>query len=716
MLLPIAARARYKCVLRTEGYATFQLQCLISALLCIYEEVLGRRAQFSIGTITNTCDLARSNSKTGIFPGHLETAQTQYFNYKKRTGWMPLRSLETFATVKGKSRESVRRKASGLTANCAWRPGCHLANSEDHLQKEMRGRTGRKTNFIYALPRVGAVTMMSLGWFNCFAGASPNKCDKQISDQINSSAKGPVKLVVSFKQNPTAAQTATLKRLGFSVDRHLPIINALGGMIPRANLGKLAALPFVKRLSSDETVQRCDSFTVDSSLANVAWGQYKTAGVGVGVAVIDSGTYDANPDLSSVQGLLGLVGIGHRVTADVDFTGLGTQDQCGHGTHVAGIIGGDGSQSSFVLDKQTFYGIAPGASIINVRVLNAQGEGTVSNVISGVQWCVTNAKKYNIRVINLSMGHPVGQSYTTDPLCQAVEQAWKSGIVVVCAAGNSGRLNANPTAGAGNSGYGTAYWSVESPGNDPYVITVGATKSVDGKRADDQIASYSGRGPSQLDFVLKPDIIAPGNRVISCEDPNHSYLTTTYGSQVEIANSTYQTLGVGYSSAYFCLSGTSMATPVVSGAVALMLQAHPTLTPDTVKARLMISADKWAYANGLGDPCTFGAGYLDIPAAIACTATPATSALSPTLTANGSGSVYVSLNPQIYGQNAMWGTGTSVEGIYGSQAMWGTGGNTLTDSNAMWGTGGYWTETSSNVTYSSSSLDMSSTSILSHGD
>ena len=207
-------------------------------------------------------------------------------------------------------------------------------------------------------------------------------------------------------------------------------------------------------------------------------------------------------------------GGGNRIVAAVNFVpdhpgapvpangGGDANDHCGHGTHVAGIIAGNGKSSSDdpnSHDKKFFrhfYGVAPGVSLVNVRVLDGQGGGTVGQVVAGLQWVVANAKTYNIRVINLSLGHPVGESYTTDPLCQAVEAAYKAGIVVVCAAGNNGRLNGSTnTPGLDNEGWGTAYGSIESPGNDPYVITVGAMKG----------STYDAYGAYQVAGARRPD-------------------------------------------------------------------------------------------------------------------------------------------------------------------------------------------------------------------
>jgi serine protease AprX len=169
----------------------------------------------------------------------------------------------------------------------------------------------------------------------------------------------------------------------------------------------------------------------------------------------------------------------------------------------------------------------------------------------------------------------------------------------------------------------------------------------------------------------------------------------------------------GNSTNYYLLSGTSMATPVVSGAAALLLQAQPGLSPDTVKARLMIAADKWADPTGNGDPCTYGAGYLDIPAALTCPYVATQYAMSPDMSEDSSGNVNLDLDSNFWGQRALWGTGlTNVSSIYGQRALWGT--NSIASSRALWGTGG-WSLTSES-TVSSMSLDLSSTSILVNGE
>lgn len=468
-------------------------------------------------------------------------------------------------------------------------------------------------------------------------------------------------VIVTLDGGLTPARAARLRALGADVRRRLPIIHAVALRLPASKLAALRALPWITHVSPDATVRKTDEFTVGSSKADQAYGagllglRYKLTGQGVGVAVLDSGV-NVGRDLR---------GSGSSAVR-VNFVpgAASPDDACGHGTHVAGIIGGSGASSTGPRFFRTFVGIAPQARLVSVRVLDAQGQGDVSTVIAGIQWAVSHKTQYNIRVLNLSLGHPVGESCQTDPLCLAAEAAWKAGIAVVCAAGNAGRGQGTTAASLDNEGYGTAYGSVESPGNDPYVITVGATKralladgvTTDANRAHDRIATYSSRGPSRLDFVLKPDLVAPGNRVISL-DVSGSALDVAFAATNGVSFASYCRIALpGDSNAYFTLSGTSMAAPVVAGAAALLLQANPSLTPDTIKARLMVSADKMTRADGTPDPCTYGAGYLNIPAALACPITLGQPALSPALAVDASGNVLLEPLHITWGDNSSDGT------------------------------------------------------------
>src|SRR5262249_20806324 len=274
------------------------------------------------------------------------------------------------------------------------------------------------------------------------------------------------------------------------------------------------------------------------------------------VAVIDSGIA-SNKDFNSTGNASRIV-----YSQNFVFDETTTNDLYGHGTHVAGIIAGSGSNSNGAGFTKKFEGIAYNVNLINLRVLDENGSGSDSQVIAAIQRAIALKSTYNIRVINLSLGRPVYESYTLDPLCEAVEAAWKAGIVVVVAAGNEGRNNS-----ANTEGYGT----IAAPGNDPFVITVGAMKPMGtATRADDTIASYSSKGPTLYHHIVKPDLVAPGNMAISVLASSTSNLAKAAPKNI-VALSTYSTNPKGVP-AYFTLSGTSMATPVVSGAVALLLQ------------------------------------------------------------------------------------------------------------------------------------------------
>ena len=268
---------------------------------------------------------------------------------------------------------------------------------------------------------------------------------------------GAASVIVRTSGPVTAAQEAQMAALGADIYRRLPIVQSVALRIPNRNLERLEALPFVSHLSLDGAVKKSDQFTVASSEANIAMQQYNVTGQGVCVAVVDSGVRQGQDLTDPSGGLLGLNLLPpSRVTASVNFVAGSTSadDTCGHGTHVAGIVAGNGAASAGLNFYQTFYGIARQSQIANVRVLNRSGQSDVSTVIAGIQWVVANSAATSahqqIRVLNLSLGHPVGESYTTDPLCQAVEAAWKAGIVVVCAAGNDGRLSTTNTTGLDN--------------------------------------------------------------------------------------------------------------------------------------------------------------------------------------------------------------------------------------------------------------------------
>jgi serine protease AprX len=544
---------------------------------------------------------------------------------------------------------------------------------------------------------------------------TPSKNRSQVSCKQHAR---PLRFVVRLSQNVSKDKfIATIASLGGTVYRELPIIQAFAVSVPEKDFTRahrlLAAIPGVLHLSLDGRVFQCDDFTTSHTGADLATATSSAGGFGltgnkIGVAVIDSGIMEHPDFIDQVYG----VRIVHAPSFASGNAGS-VGDTLGHGTFVAGIIGGNGAASSSPSSNRRIVGVATRSTLVDVPVLDEHGTGYVSDVIAGINWAIDHHNELNIRVINLSLGHPVTESYQTDPLNQAVEAAWKAGIVVVCAAGNEGRVNPNPS-DLDNGGYGTNYGSIQCPGNDPYVITVGATKSTDGTRGSDQIATYSSRGPSRIDLVLKPDIVAPGNRLISTR-ANNSVLVNRFGTTNDVPVSSYSSpVSSNQPSQYFTLSGTSMAAPVVAGAVALMVESDPSLSPDTVKARLMFSADKWTLPNGVPDVFTFGAGYLNIPAALSCNlVVNGVNAISPTVAFNSDGTITFDPKQTVQeGTQSIWGTGISnPQLIYGQQAIWGGGTGKLnyspntvqigeTTKQAIWGPG------------TSAAIDLSSVAIF----
>jgi serine protease AprX len=548
-------------------------------------------------------------------------------------------------------------------------------------------------------------------------------------DLQNSSSTSQQQVVVQYAPGTQLSCSGLLGLLGCAVNDVLKLGGAILGQLPLVN-GLVASLDYngivslsnqsnVVYISKDRPLTPFFDNAAPAVNASAAW-QSNYTGAGIGVALIDSGV-NSHLDLFTT-GLLPI----SRVVYNQSFVpgDSSSADAYGHGTHIAGLIGGNGANSTGLLYFQNFKGIAPKANIVNLRVLDANGSASDSTVIAAISQAISLKSKYNIRVINLSLGRGVFESYRQDPLCRAVEQAWRNGIVVVVAAGNNGRYL--PTSG---------YSTVTSPGNDPYVLTIGSMKPMGTpERTDDLIASYSSKGPTMLDHVVKPDVVAPGNLLVSTETSNTTLYNTELTNRVPYSAYIYGG-SASPSKFYFELSGTSMATGVVSGAVADLLQAHPLLTPDQVKARLMKTASKtFPSTSTVYDPATgitytsqydiftVGAGYVDLAAALASTDLSSGTAISPTavydsntgnvILTSDSSSVWgtsqtwsgpaVWGSSQFTGSSIMWGATTSggssimwgANNLWGSSIMWGastsSGFSTIWSNSIMWGASGQW--------------------------
>src|SRR3954468_1209756 len=358
------------------------------------------------------------------------------------------------------------------------------------------------------------------------------------------------------------------------------------GAVFLVNAGQLAAMrqdDSQDHLSGDLQIRSSvEANTAESIGADQVWAGSDDVpmqtGRGVSVAVIDSGI---NTKHNALKG---------RVLVTRDFTGGDGLDHYGHGTHVAAIIAGQGGPTA---ETRDYRGIAPGAYLLNLRVLGDDGSGTLSDVIEAIDWTIEHRREYNVRIINLSLGAPVLQPYRDDPLCEAVERAVRAGLVVVVAAGNYGRT------ADGKSVYG----AITSPANSPYAIAVGAIDTHDtAQRSDDTLATYSSKGPTRYDMVMKPDLAAPGSHIRSAEAAG-SYLSTTYPAR--------HVSGAG-ANAVMQLSGTSMAAGVVSGRAAPGLDARRSLSPRDTKTALQLTSTYLSSAGLVGA----GAGMINAVAAV----------------------------------------------------------------------------------------------------
>ncbi len=388
--------------------------------------------------------------------------------------------------------------------------------------------------------------------------------------------------------------------------------------------------------STDNSLRNTVNALLDAGITGAAGG--------IGIAVIDSGIAPG-PEFEN------------RITAFYDFTkgdiqAVAPLDSYGHGTHVAGLITG------------TNVGVAPGARVIGLRVLDANGKGTTSDVLRALEFAVENKAALNLHIINLSLGHPIYESAGTDPLVQAVENAVRHGLIVSVSAGNFG-INKK----TGEPGYA----GIASPGNAPSAITSGSTNMFDTiRRVDDRVSAFSSRGPTWYDGFLKPDVVAPGQNVLS---------VAAVGSRLRMMQELR-----GNTGEYMRLSGTSMAAAVTSGVIALTIDINPKLTANALRAVLQYSAIPVLSSTGAtADALTQGAGQINGGGAIA---------LAWVITADAPmGSKWLTAGHQTITPTTDIGDSKYT---WSQSILWGarrlSGANLMTEQRPAWGAGIVWGE------------------------
>ncbi len=456
-----------------------------------------------------------------------------------------------------------------------------------------------------------------------------------------------VRLVVSLRGADPLYVAGKVQELGGEVRRHFRNVDEMALELPLGSVTALSEIEGLDYIAPDREVRglasHIETTTGASQVYYTSLGALMVPGVdgsGVTVAVLDSGIDADHFDLrDEIKGK-------RRVVFSWDFTGN--------------------------------TGMAPGANLINFKVLDERGHGYISSVVAAIDQAISIRNYYNLKVINLSLAAPPIDSYVNDPMCKAVERATRAGIVVVAAAGNFG-LDPN-----GNKVYG----GITSPGISPSAITVGATSTRGTDvRSDDAVAAYSSRGPTLshridpvtgqivYDDLAKPDLVAPGTRVVALERSSNYLVTTNPVLHVDTG------FNVNNKSRYMLLTGTSMSTGVVSGAVALMMQANPGLTPNLVKSILMYSAQI------MDGPDLFeqGAGMLNVEGAVRLS-----KSISRYAYALPAGSTLASLglpSPQstiagetcVWSQSLIWGIGmlqgdamlTTQQLAYAQSLIWG---------------------------------------------
>lgn len=494
--------------------------------------------------------------------------------------------------------------------------------------------------------------------------APRDKMSGPVAALLAAGASGNAELVVRYDQHPELFDDELVAELGGEVIRSYDHLDMRAVSIPVASLESLATDENVDWLSLDDEMS---ATSVASRLAaNIpASGSINAgyAGSNVGIAVLDTGVSkhaDLSDSIFQYSFLNGAYPIPEIVNGQVVAqSSSAREDGFGHGTHVAGLLSGSGVESD-----AHFKGSATGAKVLALQVLDENGQGSMSDVMAALDWLLSYGPYFDIRVVNLSLGKGISESNATDPLVLAVENLWDAGMVVVVAAGNEGYEGS---------------MTVTSPGNSRKVITVGSlTDNATGlDHSDDYVSSFSSQGPTIGDLVLKPDLLAPGNRVIGAATKN-----SKLGQLLKSRLKSCKKNGCSDDAVYLEMSGTSMATPIVSAAVALMLDKDPTLSPATVKARLMRSAYKID-----ADPTESGAGLLNAEAALNDSGVVAGEALSPLMLFDTESNTVLIEDTAILWGDDLWGAAYLFDG----GLNWASGA-AFTDDNGVTANGYMWTD------------------------
>jgi serine protease AprX len=383
-----------------------------------------------------------------------------------------------------------------------------------------------------------------------------SKIHPSLVELLNSNREGTVNVIVSKKPGSTGV-LETAKLLGAKIKSEWEFINTFSAEMKVSMLEELAAHEGIVVINEDSKIISTNTgFDVNNashiaavqnaytSSAQVqgAWEQGIT-GKGVTVAVVDSGVSRASVN-----------DFGSRFIGQVS-TNDDLQDRFGHGTHIAGIIAGDGAAS-----HGKYVGVAPGANILSVKYSDHNGMSTEADLVNALHWIYQNRDHYNIRVVNISSTVGTKSRYTESATAAAVELLWGAGVVVVTSAGNNGYDSCS---------------TCSAPANDPFVITVGAIDDNGTKAINDDFQKPWSSAGTTMSGVYKPEVVAPGTNIVS-------YMP--YGKN---RNEKPENVVDGK---YFKMGGTSMAAPVVSGVVALMLEANPHLTPNQIKWLLQYTA------------------------------------------------------------------------------------------------------------------------------